>query len=94
MDALKLFKFQLGILDDGGELDVLYQFKLDAARQQLKEQNGIDIDENNPHHLDVWIDLAIELVKVEKGDVAKSAMTARNSLYFSSQDEGGGVDEC
>lgn len=66
MNALQLMKHQLGILDDGDELDEFYNFYIEAARNQILSQNGKFIDDNNPNELKVLVDLAVEMTKVDR----------------------------
>lgn len=82
MDALKLMKYRMGILDDGGELDEMYLFNIEAARAKIKEQNGKEIDENNEHELDVLVNLAVELTRNERREEPKYLTLDRLSLMI------------
>lgn len=82
MDALRLMKYQLGILDDGGELDDLYLFYIEAARSQIKKQNGKTINENDEHELNTLVNLAVELTKADRDEEPKYLRLNRVSLML------------
>lgn len=83
MDALRLMKFQLGIIDDyNQQLDEFYQFYLDAAAEQIKKENGKTIDMNNPHELSTLVALAVEMTKIDRNKEPEFLKISRTSMML------------